>query len=261
MATSRVWGRAPRRLTRRVRRPRAATAMMTTDTHPKVAAAEAGAARVVGIAKGVGMIEPDMATMLAVVSTDAAVDAPVLDAMFRKAVDRTFNALSIDTDTSTSDMAVILASGSAGPVDEVALEAAVREVCLDLTRQLAADGEGAETLIVVTVDEAPRRRAGKAGGQGDREFAAGQDRCSRLRSELGAGGDGDRQVQRFRHRTRSGGDPFRRHRSVPDPGHTGAAGGVGTVPCRPGSTDSRQPGNHPGRSRLGSRRQLHRVRL
>ena len=132
----------------------AATAMMTTDTHPKVAAAEAGAARVVGIAKGVGMIEPDMATMLAVVSTDAAVDAPVLDAMFRKAVDRTFNALSIDTDTSTSDMAVILASGRAGPVDEGELEAAIGEVCLDLTRQLAADGEGAETLIVVTVDEA-----------------------------------------------------------------------------------------------------------
>ena len=132
----------------------AATAMMTTDTHPKVAAARAGAARVVGIAKGVGMIEPDMATMLAVVATDAEVDASVLDAMFRRVVDRTFNALSIDTDTSTSDMAVILASGRAGPVDGAELEAAIGEVSLDLTRQLAADGEGAETLIVVTVDEA-----------------------------------------------------------------------------------------------------------
>ena len=132
----------------------AATAMMTTDTHPKVATARAGAARVVGIAKGVGMIEPDMATMLAVVTTDAEVDASVLDAMFRRVVDRTFNALSIDTDTSTSDMAVILASGRAGPVDGAELEAAIEEVSLDLTRQLAADGEGAETLIVVTVDEA-----------------------------------------------------------------------------------------------------------
>ena len=132
----------------------AATAMMTTDTHPKVATARAGAARVVGIAKGVGMIEPDMATMLAVVATDAEVDPSVLDAMFRRVVDRTFNALSIDTDTSTSDMAVILASGRAGRVDGGELEAAIVEVSLDLTRQLAADGEGAETLIVVTVDEA-----------------------------------------------------------------------------------------------------------
>ena len=132
----------------------AATAIMTTDTHPKVAAANAGEARVVGIAKGVGMIEPDMATMLAVVTTDAAVAADVLDEMFRRVVDHTFNALSIDTDTSTSDMAVILASGEAGPVDEAELEDATAEVCLDLTRQLAADGEGAETLIVVTVEGA-----------------------------------------------------------------------------------------------------------
>ena len=132
----------------------AASAIMTTDTHAKVAAARAGPARVVGIAKGVGMIEPDMATMLAVITTDAAADPASLDAMFRRVADRTFNALSIDTDTSTSDMAVVLASGRAGQVDEAELEAALDEVCLDLTRQLAADGEGAETLIVVTVDGA-----------------------------------------------------------------------------------------------------------
>ena len=132
----------------------AAEAIMTTDTHAKVAQARATPATVVGIAKGVGMIEPDMATMLAFVATDAAVPSPVLDALFRRVVDRTLNALSIDTDTSTSDTAVILASGTAGPVDETELEAAIEEVCLDLTRQLAADGEGAETLIVVTVDDA-----------------------------------------------------------------------------------------------------------
>ena len=132
----------------------AATAIMTTDTHAKVAAARAGPARVVGIAKGVGMIEPDMATMLAVITTDAAADPASLDGMFRRVVDRTFNAVSIDTDTSTSDMAVVLASGRAGRVDRDALEAALDEVCLDLTRQLAADGEGAETLIVATVDGA-----------------------------------------------------------------------------------------------------------
>ena len=132
----------------------AATAIMTTDTHAKVASARAGSARVVGIAKGVGMIEPDMATMLAVIATDAAADPASLDAMFRRVVDRTFNAVSIDTDTSTSDMAVVLASGRAGTVDQSGLEAALHDVCLDLTRQLAADGEGAETLIVVTVDGA-----------------------------------------------------------------------------------------------------------
>lgn len=132
----------------------AARAMMTTDTHPKVASASAGPARVVGIAKGVGMIEPDMATMLAVMTTDAAVEPTALDAALRRVTARTFNALSVDTDTSTSDMAVVLASGRAGPVDGAVWEEALHEVCLDLTRQLAADGEGAETLITATVDQA-----------------------------------------------------------------------------------------------------------
>lgn len=136
-----------------------AEAIMTTDTHPKLARAvlptvDGGEATVVGIAKGVGMVEPDMATMLAFVLTDADVDADVLDATFRAVVERTFNSLSVDTDTSTSDTAAVLASGAAGPVAAEALEVALDAVCLDLTRQLAADGEGAETLIVVTVDEA-----------------------------------------------------------------------------------------------------------
>lgn len=135
-----------------------AEAIMTTDTHPKLARAElpsaGGGASVVGIAKGVGMIEPDMATMLAFVLTDAEVPSDVLDRTFRAVVERTFNSLSVDTDTSTSDTAAVLASGAAGAVDPSELEAALGAVCLDLTRQLAADGEGAETLIVVTVDEA-----------------------------------------------------------------------------------------------------------
>jgi len=150
-----------------------ARAIMTTDTHPKTARATLPAgvdgratASVVGIAKGVGMIEPDMATMLAFVFTDAEVDSPTLDRIFRAVVDRTFNCVSVDTDTSTSDTASIMASGAAGPVDEADLEAALDAVCLDLTRQLAADGEGAETLIVVTVDEgrddAQAKRVAKA---------------------------------------------------------------------------------------------------
>lgn len=132
----------------------AATAIMTTDTHPKVASAPVGEATVVGIAKGVGMIEPDMATMITVVTTDAEIDTADLDPVFRRVVDRTFNAVSIDTDTSTSDTAILMASGDAGPVDLAAFEVALRGVCLDLTRQIASDGEGAQTLIEVQVDGA-----------------------------------------------------------------------------------------------------------
>ena len=131
-----------------------AEAIMTTDTHPKTASASVGGASIVGIAKGVGMIEPDMATMLAFVFTDADLPQPELDRRFRAVVDRTFNCLSVDTDTSTSDTAAILSSGEAGAVDADEFQAALEAVCLDLTRQLAADGEGAETLITVTVDSA-----------------------------------------------------------------------------------------------------------
>ena len=144
----------------------AASAIMTTDTHPKVASAPAGHATVVGFAKGVGMIEPDMATMIAVITTDAQIAPNDLDQTFRRVIDRTFNALSIDTDTSTSDMAVVVASGVAGPVDDTQFETALSDVCLNLTRQLAADGEGAETLIVVDVasarDDDQARRVAKA---------------------------------------------------------------------------------------------------
>ena len=147
-----------------------ATAMMTTDTHAKTAVREmtttGSSARVVGIGKGVGMIEPDMATMIAVILTDAAVEPGMLDAAFRAAVDDTFNCLSIDTDTSTSDTAIALASGTAGEVAEGELRAALREVCLDLTRQLARDGEGATKLLTVQVtgarDRAQAKRVAKA---------------------------------------------------------------------------------------------------
>ncbi len=132
----------------------AATAMMTTDTHPKTSVATAGDARVVGISKGVGMIEPDMATLITLVFTDAEISPEHLDAMWRRVIDVTFNAVSIDTDTSTSDTAVVMASGAAGPVDAAVLEDALHGVALDLTRQTAADGEGATKLLVVTVDSA-----------------------------------------------------------------------------------------------------------
>jgi glutamate N-acetyltransferase/amino-acid N-acetyltransferase len=144
----------------------AARGIMTTDTVAKVASASVGAATIVGIAKGVGMIEPDMATLITLFVTDAAIDPDVLDGSFRQVVDRTFNALSVDTDTSTSDTAAIMASGAAGAVDPLMFEAALHDVALALTRQIARDGEGATKLLVVTVDgardDAQAKRVAKA---------------------------------------------------------------------------------------------------
>ena len=140
-----------------------ASAMMTTDTHPKTASATlptvradgtAGTATVVGMAKGVGMIEPDMATMLSFVFTDADLPSETLDRVFRHSVERSFNSLSIDTDTSTSDTAALFANGLAGTPDEQAFALALNQVCINLTRQLARDGEGATTLLVVEVQQA-----------------------------------------------------------------------------------------------------------
>jgi glutamate N-acetyltransferase/amino-acid N-acetyltransferase len=145
-----------------------ARGIMTTDTVSKWAESPiAGSdARIVGVAKGVGMIEPDMATMIALVFTDAEMSPADLDDVFRRVVDRTFNCVSVDSDTSTSDTAVVLASGLAGPVEATAFETALGTVCESLTRQIARDGEGAETLIEVTVDGAASvaqaRRVAKA---------------------------------------------------------------------------------------------------
>jgi glutamate N-acetyltransferase/amino-acid N-acetyltransferase len=149
----------------------AAVGIMTTDTRPKTAVASlstasGAAATIVGIAKGVGMIEPDMATMLAFVFTDAEVPPMELEESFRTAVAHSFNSLSVDSDTSTSDTAALLSSGLAGEVDpqEFALE--LQAVCIDLARQLARDGEGATTLIEVDVhgarDDDQARRVAKS---------------------------------------------------------------------------------------------------
>lgn len=134
--------------------PAVARAIITTDTVPKLASARAGQATVTGIAKGSGMIEPNMATMLAYVFTDAAVPSGAMAGLFRPVVETTFNSLSIDTDTSTSDSAVLLANGAAGPVGAGELERALLAVCQSLTVQLAADGEGATKVIRVNVSTA-----------------------------------------------------------------------------------------------------------
>ncbi|MEU0316363.1 bifunctional glutamate N-acetyltransferase/amino-acid acetyltransferase ArgJ [Nocardioides sp. NPDC006273] len=144
----------------------AAAAIMTTDTVAKIETRTVGAATITGIAKGVGMLEPDMATMLTYFFTDAAVPAADLDAAFRRVVDRTYNAVSIDTDTSTSDTAAIFASGTAGAVDLGEFEAALYDAALALVKKIASDGEGASKLITVSVggarDDAQAKRVGKA---------------------------------------------------------------------------------------------------
>ncbi|OUL35887.1 bifunctional ornithine acetyltransferase/N-acetylglutamate synthase [Nostoc sp. T09] len=132
----------------------AARGIMTTDTVPKLAARQVGNAKLVGIAKGVGMIEPNMATMLAFFFTDAAISADALRSIFRSTVDKTFNCLSIDTDTSTSDTAIILANGLAGEVSEQEFASALQEIAHELVLKIARDGEGATKVIEVTVDSA-----------------------------------------------------------------------------------------------------------
>ena len=133
-----------------------ARGIMTTDTVEKTSSATiAGSSAVVsGVAKGVGMMEPNMATMIAMILTDADISAEVLESRFSRVADSTFNCVSIDGDTSTSDTAIIMSSGVVTDVSYDAFESAVMQVCTDLTRQIAADGEGAETLIEVLVDEA-----------------------------------------------------------------------------------------------------------
>jgi glutamate N-acetyltransferase / amino-acid N-acetyltransferase len=144
----------------------AATAIMTTDTRPKMISVPCGNATIVGIAKGVGMIEPNMATMLTFFCTDAELAAPNLDRIFRSVVERTFNAVSVDTDTSTSDSAAIFANGQAGPVDESEFEQALHTAALHLVKEIASDGEGASKLIEVRLtgarDTAQAKRVAKA---------------------------------------------------------------------------------------------------
>ena len=134
-------------------------AIMTTDTRPKVAQRElnltAGTVRIGGVAKGAGMIHPNMATLLAFVTTDAAVVPGDLRRIVSRAADTTFNAISVDGDTSTNDTLLVLANGASGVTpkgaDLAAFEEGVRAVCADLARMIVADGEGATKVFEVRV--------------------------------------------------------------------------------------------------------------
>ncbi len=124
-----------------------AEGIMTTDTHPKALSMRVGEATITWIAKGSGMIEPNLATMLAYIFTDAAFDAPTLDRLLREAVDVSFNMLSVDSDTSTSDTCALLANGHAGPVEAETFRRALTLGCIRMAEMLARDGEGATRLL------------------------------------------------------------------------------------------------------------------
>ncbi len=134
-----------------------AEGIMTTDTHPKAVSLSVGEATITVVAKGSGMIEPNMATMLVYGFTDAKMEPDVLDAVLRRVVDDTFNMLSVDSDTSTSDSCAVLANGLAGPVEEAGFERGLRDAFTRITEMLARDGEGASTLLRVTVSGAASR--------------------------------------------------------------------------------------------------------
>jgi glutamate N-acetyltransferase / amino-acid N-acetyltransferase len=134
-----------------------AEGIMTTDTYPKALSAQVGDAVITWVAKGAGMVEPNMATMLVYIFTDAAIDAEPLDRMLRAAIDESFNMLSVDTDTSTSDTCAILANGLAGPVAEVQFLQVLRAGCIRMTEMMARDGEGATKLLRSVVTGAKNR--------------------------------------------------------------------------------------------------------
>jgi glutamate N-acetyltransferase / amino-acid N-acetyltransferase len=146
-----------------------AQAIRTTDLVSKVSSATlSSGARVVGVAKGSGMIHLNMATAFAFVLTDADVPQSSLRAIWRRVADATFNQVTVDGDTSTNDMAAVLASGLT-PVDEAELEGALTTVCAELAQKIARDGEGATSLLTVRVrgahSDADARRAAKSVAQ------------------------------------------------------------------------------------------------
>ncbi|MGZ8243695.1 bifunctional glutamate N-acetyltransferase/amino-acid acetyltransferase ArgJ [Methylomagnum sp.] len=145
--------------------PKAARAIMTTDTRPKLVSRAVEIAgqtiTVTGISKGAGMIQPNMATMLAFLATDAKVEAKALQDCLAESADLSFNCVTVDGDTSTNDACVLLASGASGlpelsrdSADFPLFAQAVRDVCAELAEAIVRDGEGATKFIRIVVEEA-----------------------------------------------------------------------------------------------------------
>jgi glutamate N-acetyltransferase/amino-acid N-acetyltransferase len=174
----------------------AADAILTTDTRRKETSVEAGDFVVGGMAKGAAMLAPDMATMLAVLTTDAEVDPATLTAVLREAVADSFNAMTVDGCTSTNDTVILLASGEAGPpADPAAFADAVAAACLDLATQMVGDAEGHTKAVYLHVTGAASDDDARIGA---RKVAESQlVKCSwygrdpywgRIASELGSAG-------------------------------------------------------------------------
>ncbi|MBF0287128.1 MAG: bifunctional glutamate N-acetyltransferase/amino-acid acetyltransferase ArgJ [SAR324 cluster bacterium] len=131
-----------------------ARSIMTTDTRPKWVSGMVNGATLLGVAKGAGMIEPNMATMLCYFVTDAKISASLLQPMLTRVVNQSFNRISVDTDTSTSDTVVILANGFAGEVDLQEFESVFSQMAIHLAKEIVRDGEGVTKLIELTVSGA-----------------------------------------------------------------------------------------------------------
>jgi glutamate N-acetyltransferase/amino-acid N-acetyltransferase len=133
-----------------------ARGIMTTDTVPKIATRDLGGAKIAGVAKGAGMIHPDMATMLSFIMTDADIPHAELDETLRFAVHRSFNSISIDGDTSTNDMVVVMANGASGVrPDPEQFRDALLDVCTQLATAIVRDGEGATKFVEIRIEGAP----------------------------------------------------------------------------------------------------------
>ena len=163
---------------------------MTTDTQAEGGGRRRGEGFTVGgMAKGSGMIHPNLATMLAVVTTDYPLEPGEAIGFLRPAVDASFNSISVDGECSTNDTVLLLANGASGiertPASDEQFALCLREVCGDLAQQIVADGEGATVLAEIAVSGAASAAEARAIARADRHLAARQDRAVRPRCELG----------------------------------------------------------------------------
>ena len=173
----------------------AARAIMTTDTVPKEVTVEATGGRVGGMAKGAAMLAPNMATMLAVLTTDAAVEPADLQRLLARAVSMTFNRIVVDGCTSTNDTVLVLANGLAGPPDLDQFGKALAEACGSLAMQMVRDAEGHTKVVTISVEEAAsadeaERAARKLAGSllVKSSFFGSDPYWGRVLSELGVAG-------------------------------------------------------------------------
>ena len=173
----------------------AAAAIMTTDTRRKETVVRGDGFVVGGMAKGAAMLAPNMATMLAVLTTDAAVDPPALDRALRAGVADSFNAVTVDGCTSTNDTVLILASGRSGAADAGAFATAVAAACEDLATQMVGDAEGHTKVVRVRISgaasDAEARRAARAVAESQLakcSWFGGDPYWGRVASDLGTAG-------------------------------------------------------------------------